>query len=352
MTAPAIENKTKFQAEPLFLFDENGRPILTMVVKATFRIMPGYGLLLSDKQAPVDFEGKFWGDPETSGYKYEPETAFFKPATDIALVGRVHPPNSKTTRMAVGLKVGPIRKAVKVFGDRYWLKSLGKPMATEPKPIEKISLSFECAYGGWDRSHPDPARHVFDDRNPVGTGFCVYKERGGDGLKLPNLEHPEYPIKNIEDRPPPAAFGFVSPHWRPRASLAGTYGEKWMKEKMPLLPDDFDRRFFNAAPADQIAPGRLKGDEPVVVVNASPGGKLSFHLPGIEPPRCLFQIRGEQDRHVASVLDTVVINTDENLLFLIWRANTILSDSHEDAIGAKTYSDAAFPDAGSLLRTV
>ena len=88
---------------------------------------------------------------------------------------------------------------------------------------------------------------------------------------------------------------------------------------MPLLPSDFDRRFFNAAPPDQIAPGFLKGDEPVVILNASPSGRISFSLPGVPPPQCRVELQGRRDQHLQTQLDTVIINTDENLLFLIWR---------------------------------
>ena len=38
-----------------------------------------------------------------------------------------------------------------------------------------------------------------------------------------------------------------------------------MKTRQPLLPDDFDDRYFQFAPADQQAPAFLRGGEPVVL---------------------------------------------------------------------------------------
>jgi hypothetical protein len=263
---------------------------------------------------------------------YEPEVAFIKPATDIVLIGHAHAPEMGVTEMDVSLSVGPVKKAVRVIGDRYWLKSLGVISMTRPQPFERIPLIFERAFGGWDRSHPNPDKHTFEPRNPVGTGFRNKKGNFEEGIRLPNLEYPKHRIKGYKDKPPPAGFGFTSPHWQPRADFAGTYDEEWMKTRIPLLPKDFDTRFFNAAPQDQIAPGFLRGDEPVLIVNASPNGRVSFNLPGVPPPRCRVELRGREDEHLQTQLDTVIINIDENLLFLLWRTNLVLKSGPEDVV--------------------
>jgi hypothetical protein len=204
-----------------------------------------------------------------------------------------------------------------------------------------MPLIYERAFGGWDRSHPDAEKHSFELRNPVGTGFRAKKGKFEKRIRLPNLEDPRRPLKRYRDKPPPAGFGFISPHWQPRASLAGTYDEAWTKERMPLLPGDFDRRFFNAAPSDQTAPGFLKGDEPVVILNASPSGRISFSLPGVLPPQCRVELQGRPDQHLPTQLDTVIINTDENLLFLIWRANLILRSGPQDVVSIEVWTEGA-----------
>ena len=35
----------------------------------------------------VSLAGQLWGEPGKSSYKYEPECAFIKPATDVVLIG-------------------------------------------------------------------------------------------------------------------------------------------------------------------------------------------------------------------------------------------------------------------------
>jgi hypothetical protein len=52
----------------------------------------------------------------------------------------------------------------------------------------------------------------------------------------------------LKHRPSPAGFGPIACHWQPRVGFAGTYGDAWVANRLPLLPDDFDDRFFQSAP--------------------------------------------------------------------------------------------------------
>ncbi|MBW2690371.1 MAG: DUF2169 domain-containing protein [Deltaproteobacteria bacterium] len=339
MTHPAVENKTPFAFEPLFLADEEGRPLFVSIVKATYHIDEGTRLSLAEEQIPVNTGGEYWGDPEKSSYKYEPETAFIKPATDIVLIGHAYAPKPGVTKVDVNLRVGPMQKVVRVVGDRYWAKSFGITSMTRPRPFERIPLIYERAFGGWDRTNSNPDKHTFEPRNPVGTGFRGKRGKFEEGIRLPNLEDPRHPLKGFRGRPPPAGFGFTSPHWRPRAGFAGTYDKAWMKQRMPLLPTDFDKRFFNAAPLDQVAPGFLKADVAVEVINASPSGRISFNLPGIRPPQCRVELRGRKDHQLETRLDTVIINMDENLLFLIWRTNLVLRSGPQDVVSIEVSAE-------------
>ena len=342
MPSPSFENKTPYEFLPLVLVDEGGKPLLVAVIKATYNILPGAGKVrLADKQVPINLAGEYWGEPEKSSYKYEPELAFFKPSTDIVLIGHAYALKANITEVDVSLRVGPIEKIVRVVGDRYWIKRFGITFKTKPKPFERIPLIYERAFGGSDCSHPNPEKHSFEPRNPVGTGFRNKRGKFEQGIRLPNLENPRRPLKGYGDMPPPTGFGFISPHWQPRATLAGTYDEVWMKQRMPLLPADFDRKFFNAAPPDQIAPGFLKGNEPVVILNTSRTGRISFSLPGVPSPSCRVDLRGLDDHNLQTQLDTVIINTDEDLLFLIWRANLILQDGLQDVVSIEIQADGA-----------
>jgi hypothetical protein len=324
MGHPAIENLTPFTFEPLFLANEEMRPLCVPVVKATYEISPNGVLTLAEEQAPLELKGQRWDDTDESSDRYEPEVAFFKPATDVVLVGHAHAQERNTRELLVALRVGPLQKGVRVIGDRAWFKSMGSISMTKPVPFERIPLRYERAFGGWDRSDPDAARHRFEPRNPVGTGFRSKDGRFEEGVRLPNLEDPAQPLEDWGDTPAPAGFGFIGPHWQPRAAFAGTYDEAWEKSRKPLLPKDFNRKFLNAASPGLIAPGYLRGDEPVVVANATPEGRLSFQLPGTPPPRVLVACHDQPDAWMQLNLDTVIVDTDAMKLFLLWRGHLVL----------------------------
>ena len=334
-----VENGTSFAFAPLFLVEEEGHPLLIPTIKATYPISDCGRLTPSEKQVPINPAGELYGKPEESSYKYEPEFAFVKPATDVVLIGSAYPRRPGDTEVNVSLHVGPVQKTVRVVGNRYWEKTLGMAYMSSPEPFESIPLIYENAFGGWDRSNPDEKKHTFEPRNPVGTGFRGKGGKFEEGIRLPNLEDPQCALMSYGDTPPPAGFGCTSPNWQPRAKFAGTYDEAWMQDRMPLLPKDFDRRFFNAASPGLVAPGYLEGNEPVLIEGVSPNGPISFNLPGVPPPSCRVELKGGQIVNLQTNLDTVIINTDEKFLFLIWRAFTQLRTGPHDVVSIEVKSE-------------
>jgi hypothetical protein len=330
-------NLTTFAAEQFLLADEQGADLLVLVAKATYRIEGRDRLVLDAEQIPVDPAGSFHGEPEASSLKNAPEASFVKLATDVAMIGHAHAPQGKpVTTLDVSLRVGPVRKTVRVFGDREWRPGLlpGSKSMTGPKPFAKMPLVYERAFGGADLTPDDPGRHERDARNPVGVGLIAKASRTKEPVAAPNLEDPEALIRSASDRPVPAGFGFIAPHWESRLRYAGTYDDAWRKERLPLLPEDFDRHFFSAAHADLIAPGFLKGGEPVEVVNASPHGRLAFSLP-TDAPEGVVMMKDQTRHALAMNLDTVVMDTDEHRAYLVWRGNLPVYKQVHDILWAK-----------------
>jgi hypothetical protein len=340
-----IDNHTPYFFEALHLVDEEFRPVVTAVVKATFHIRADGRCERAEEQPPLKAEGETWGgDPDTASYKYEPEVAFFKPSTDVVLVGCARAPRSGTTELQVGVQVGAARSTAMVFGDRVWFRVAGSPAISRPAPFEEIPLVYERAFGGRDEKDPDPSRHVREPRNPVGTGL---RREFAEDIRLPNIESPSELIRQWGDRPTPVGFGFVSPHWHPRAALAGTYDEAWQNDRAPLLPLDFDRRHMNAASAGLVTPRYLHGDEPVTAMGVTHRGTLSFTLPGVPPPSLLLALRDAPDVRLETNLDTVIIEPDAQRVTLFFRAlHTLRSGPHDlkaIEVGARAYASAQVP---------
>lgn len=336
MPHPKVINHTAFAFAPLFLADANGRPVFVPLLRATFVISEDGRLRVASKQIPVAVGGEPSNPVQPASYRLEPEGAFVKPATDVVLLGHACPQTAGAPETMVGLRVGDIRKTVRVVGDRHWTKRAGSVTMSLPRPIEKIALVWERSFGGWDRSSPDPKDHRCEPRNPVGVGFRNQWSENETQVALPNLEDPEDPIKHFDDRPRPAGFGFISADWQPRLQLAGTYDKAWLETRMPLLPADFDPRFRNAAPADQIVAGHLRGDEEIVVTNASLRGTLAFALPGKGvPPRFEVNLRTGGPQEFTPVLDTLIIDTDTHTVSTLWRIAIPVLDVPNDVVSVE-----------------
>jgi len=313
-----FKNRTPFSGTILVLPDPDGVDTLYAIVKATFVL--GEGVVVADKQAPVRQKDEFLGEPGQSSIKAAGDVALTKSGTDVLLVGTAYVPAGKpASQVDVGFALGPVRKTVRVFGDRVWQSGIVGARISSPQPFERMPLVWERAFGGTDQTTGDPAVLHAENRNPVGSGFRLGNgQRKLEGLKLPNLEDPKQLIAAWKDRPKPAGFAPLCPHWEPRRTYAGTYDEAWQKQRAPYLPSDFDTRFFQLAPPDQVAPGYLRGGEPAEILGATPSGSLRFQLPAYHVQITCRLNNREQLR--PADLDTVLVEPDESRLVMVWRA--------------------------------
>jgi hypothetical protein len=314
-----IKNDAGFGFQSLFVSDLNGAPLLVTLVQAVFSITDDAELVCVQEQPAVQLAGRWVGDPATTSLVLEPQIAFRKLGTDIVLHGFAYPPKPGDSRGQVGIRVGELRKVVNVFGDRRIYRTSGGASMTAPEPFDRIPLVYERCFGGWDRRHEDPGLHSCAAANPVGVGYYDRSLPVSDDLAVPNLEHPQHTYRGYGDAPPPAGFGFIAPNWQPRVAYAGTYDKVWNDSRKPLLPTDFDIRFFNAASQGLITGQPLRGDEEVVTIGATPEGRLAFHLPGLPPPVCTVVLRGSGAIPVQTALDTVVIDAEQRTALIMWR---------------------------------
>jgi hypothetical protein len=288
------------------------------MLKATFGLDRGGRLEVAPEQIPIELADRYTGEPGRSSVAYASDLSINKPGTDVAVLGHAYPQRPNDAETSAGIEVGPIQKLVKVFGDRFWSRTVGIAHMSRPLPFERMPLVYERAFGGEDLSPPNEKHHEAEARNPIGVGFRAKKSQLpiGDSL-LPNIEDPRAPMSGPDDRPAPAGLGFIAPSWQPRAGYAGTYDEAWEKSRKPLLPLDFSERFFQAAHPDLAGQDFLKGDEDVMAIGVSPDGPLRFSLPGVRP-LCSVEQAGPGEIPVMLRLDRVVLEPDDRRLLLVW----------------------------------
>ncbi|WP_412062085.1 DUF2169 domain-containing protein [Rubrivirga sp. IMCC45206] len=316
-----LTNPTPFAAAPAAVADRDGTDWLVVIVKATYALDGEGGMTPAEVQREVAFADAYSGEPGASSVAYASDLAIDKGSTDVVLTGSAYPRRAGDREGRVGVQLGPAKATAAVFGDREWQSALGVTRMSRPAPFERIPLAYERAAGGTDTSAPDDRAHGAEARNPVGVGFRASRTRRVvDASPLPNFERPDALIRTPDDRPAPAPVGFVAPGWQPRAAFAGTYDAAWARDRQPLLPADFDARFFDVAPPGLTVPGRLRGNEHGAALGVSPRGMVRFTLPGLSPSA---EVAGRRlsCQPVALELDRVVVDGDggaQGEIVLVW----------------------------------
>lgn len=307
-----IDNQTPFHAVMSVLPNREGVDTLYVIIKATLALRPK--LALAPMQVPVTLADEYHADPADSSLKHVSELHIGKPGTDVLVVGRAWAPEGRMVAESwVRVAVAERQKTLRVLGDRSWRRD-GTPSA--PAPFEAMPLVWERAFGG---VQPRAERMLAEERNPVGVGFAGTR-RAEDliGQPVPNLEDPATPLEQVGQASTPACLAPCAPHWLPRRAFAGTYDERWQRNRAPYLPEDFHPRFLMCGATEMAFDRYLQGSELVEVHGATPDGPISFTLP-VAYLEVDVRVDGVSERPTAN-LEMVLVEPDENRLCLTWRA--------------------------------
>lgn len=312
----AITNRTPYKAESTWGRDKDGIHEWIVAVKGTFDIQPDGKLSLADEQLDPLLLPEYNGEIGQSSLRYDADLVAPKPTTDVVLNGTAYAPNGRpSTDFLIALRVGPIKKVLRVRGNRRWDDGPFGGSPTSPQPATRVPIVYERAYGGYDHTDPDPRLHNMDSRNPVGCGvFSDLRRRARQ--PLPNFE---YPDGNLE-KAGPAGFGAIDSFWSPRREFAGTYDKAWEQNRLPLLPEDWDPRSLLCSPTDQRPATYLRGGELVELVNLTPNGLLRFTLPKVSltfSTRFATRFDSRIEEHY-SRLSTVIIEPDNLRVIMVW----------------------------------
>ncbi len=255
---PVVTNATSFPVAPLFWFDADAVPKLTVIVKASYTITADGTVQPAAKPLPIFQTTKYFRDEPQRSVLFETDLVPFKPRADVVLVGRAHAPDGNpVTWLDVTLRVGSINRTLRVIGDRQWLLSASGTDLTlsNPQSFIRMPLIYERAYGG-----TDPASGKPHPENPIGRGYIEeFSPKTCVGAYLPNIEDPADPIIRWDSRPKPVGFGFIDRNWAGRKSQSASD--------------------HNAAHPDLQIDGYLKGDESVELINLTSDGSVEFVLP-------------------------------------------------------------------------
>lgn len=306
-----VINATPFSFEKTVQYNEHGEHIWIVGIKGTYDLHPDGTLALCKKQEPCNAYPVYFGEAGKSTLKRDAELVVYHPGTDIILNGTAYAPNGEAAKsMDVGMSVGPVRKAFRVFGERHWESGIVGMNISSPKPFESLRLDYEHAYGG----------KISDDEhysaNPVGRGFAQSSASLKNTL-LPQIEDAAHLIHSWGDRPPPAGLSAIPSQWTPRKELAGTADERWKRTRAPLLPEDFDPQCFCSAAPGMNTGKPLSGGEDVLLWHLTQQDKFTFRL-----PKVFFNVRSKVNGQLVRnpvQLDRIIIEPDDAKLVMGWR---------------------------------
>lgn len=347
--APVLQiiNGTPYRVAFMVWEDLEGKPKLTVIVKATFSIKSDGTVADAPEPLPVFTQDQHFRDDPNATVRFESDLVPFKPRADVVLVGQAHAPHGElATQVDVSLRVGRLKKTIRVFGDRKWQFASRVslvPHVTPPEPFETMDLVYERAFGGID-----PAAARYCPENLAGTSLVgAVTWASVQDRQLPNLEDPDDLIRTPTSRPRPVGWGFYGRGWMPRLGYAGTYDDRYRAERAPALPADFSYAVYNGAHPDLQVEGYLRGDEAVELENLGPQPRLRFRLPSVRPKVTVSRWtmpsdewlaeqadRGQEDTEQRSpfatafvplVLDTLVFLPEQNAFYQVFRGVCPLS---------------------------
>lgn len=333
-------------------------------------------LLEGDDALPLVMADEYEGEVGLSSVREESDLAPFKPACDVIVRATAHAPGgTPAASWEAGLWLWDrsrcmIEKSIGISGPRVWASGLFGWSLSRATPIVTLPVRWEYAFGG--RSYVESKRDSGDVlineacfSNPIGCGWierrfpalATHKEsrsstdvlqsveqRDGVGFvraaqiesmdkpqnELVVARHPEeeadaFHMSTIASNygVSPVGLGVVGRAWAPRLALAGTYDDEWLRARWPYLPQNFDFRYWNSAPADQQIPWP-QSDFAFELINlAHPSCTLSGHLiarlPGHRAVTALRLANGAIFP-VQMPLDTIVIDAEQMRVSLTWRA--------------------------------
>ncbi len=283
-----LDNRLPLPALAFRQFAEDGRLDCVVAVRGTFVHRQDEAAAPAVRMEPFQYEDVYAGDPHETCLVRQTDLTPGKPGTDVTFLGSSFAPGGEPLpSWTCGLRVGTVRKELRVTGPRQWVPQTKhtwkrlidrdpKPVLigwqlSEPEPAREVRLGWDKAFGGplpaADGETPDAHRD-----NPLGPGLLDLSLGDAEqSVPAHQIEDPERPIMDWHERDArPEGFGLVSPWWRHRQRHAGTYDETWLAERHPLLPHDFDPRFWQSAHPDLVATPHLRGDEAYELTNLHP----------------------------------------------------------------------------------
>ena len=330
-----------FRVGTLLWEAQPGQRSLTVIVKATFLLVPDGEAVPAPEQDPIG-DDQHWEESALGSLLRPADLAPLKRRVDLSLVGHAFAPGGEPVAgLTARLRVGDFIKTLEIKGDRLWTADPTGLVVGAPIPFVQMPIRYERA-----PLSPD---------NPVGVDIDAPPQRGAparanldrvDGPRAPPIPTParaSAPPGRPGDAPsPPVAavgFGPITPTWRPRRKLLDESGLFWAYGVSAAngaagpAPQGFNFEFFNSAPRDQQI-DMLRAGAKIELDHLSPTHPhLTTRLPAIRPQVFRIDPRNGRSEEIILRCDTLWIDTDRGVAVLTFRGLYDVGVGGDETIG-------------------
>lgn len=282
------------------LWRHDGNLHLTLIAKASFKLMPNATMRLLPRPAPIVVKDRQFRDNPSRSVIAASDMDLMRHRCDVVYLGSVYtkgnqPVGVRNVRLALHRgRQSLVDKTLHIVGDRR-----REPTATisPPEPFRRLPLIYERAYGG-----------IGYEANPLGLGHGPGQESG----RQPNILDPKSPERT-------ACYAPLSRAWPTRRGLLGDFKLRQFNHQIVRLPDDFNFEFFQTAPTDQRIAYPV-GGETLRLEGLTPGGgEIESTL-----PRTRVLIQEAASHHLTRMgefaLDALLIDGASETCSMTWRA--------------------------------
>jgi len=305
---------------PALVFEKSGRFskfYYVVIARATYDLHHDRRATLADKQENYIVADEYFSEPfDQSALKRETDLLLYKPRCDIYFHGHAYAPNGSAPSWHVQVQYQQKQKNFRVTGPKNWFYSEGRWRLSEPEAVDAVRLDYRLAFGG----NPDPENGTLSPYASNTAGIGYYKKSLLDPDKIypaPQFENADTAYTHMKDSYPVEGLSPLCRWWPARTQYLGTYDEQWQRETHPFHPDDFDERFYNAAPPELVVP-YPSGGESLYTRGLFQSGDMTIVLP---PHTMDLVIDTPSEKINTSMpLDTIAVNTDSCSMALTWRA--------------------------------
>lgn len=247
--------------------------------------------------------------------------------TSVTGAGEIRSLNGDRSRRTATFMVGRNARQLAVFGNRRWVRARsGALEPSSPEPLDRITLSFDLAFGGsFDLAPglfpgtdlPFPGGRIGYSPNEGGVGFYL-DEQGAEGRALPNFELCDQLIRRWDDRPVPGCF-VPCPELRALRTPPARGAPADMASAEAIVSGIF--RDLHHAPGylifDELPPGTPIGLDGVGAQS------VRFELP-VAPARV--RLRGGTNNEPRPRLRSVHVDTERAIITCVWGYTFVYAD--------------------------